>query len=201
MTKWESIRDKAKELVQKAGKKTIVTVCTVVVLGCMVVLNVILFSGNQGSGKGMQLAVDLTNDSTTAASEATESITELQSGQMSDYFTAMSLNRQQARDEAMEVLLSVAESQTALDEAKEAALSDISKLASDMEKESNIETMILAKGFTQCIAVISNDNCNVIVESDGLEPGEVAQITEIVYEQAGIQPTNLKIVEKDLSGT
>lgn len=201
MTKWESIRDKAKELVQKAGKKTIVTVCTVVVLGCMVVLNVILFAGNQESGKGMQLAVDLTNDPTTAASEATESTAELQSGQMSDYFTAMSLNRQQARDEAMEVLLSVAESQTALDEAKEAALSDISKLASDMEKESNIETMILAKGFTQCIAVISNDNCNVIVESDGLEPGEVAQITEIVYEQAGIQPTNLKIVEKDLSGT
>lgn len=198
MTKWESIRDKAKELLHKAGKKTVVTVCTVAVLGCMVILNVILFSGNQSSGKGMQLAVDLTSDT---ATEDTESTAELQAGQMNDYFTAMSLNRQQARDEAMEVLLSVAESQTALDEAKEAALNDISKLASDMEKETNIETMILAKGFTQCIAVISNDNCNVIVESDGLQPGEVAQITEIVYEQAGIKPTNLKIVEKDLSGT
>lgn len=201
MTKWEMIREKAKTIVRKAGKKTIVTVCTVVVLGCMVVLNVVLFSGNQGSGKGMQLAVDLTADPTTEASEAPESATELQAGQMNDYFTAMSLNRQQARDEAMEVLLSVAESQTALDEAKEAALHDINKLAADMEKETNIETMILAKGFAQCIAVISNDNCNVIVESDGLQPGEVAQITEIVYEQAGIQPTNLKIVEKDLSGT
>lgn len=201
MTKWESIRDKAKELVHKAGKKTVVTVCTVVVLGCMVILNVILFSGNQGNSKGMQLAVDLTSDTAAEALEATEDTTELQSGQMNDYFTAMSLNRQQARDEAMEVLLSVAESQTALDEAKEAALSDISKLAADMEKETNIETMILAKGFTQCIAVISNDNCNVIVESDGLQPGEVAQITEIVYEQAGIKPTNLKIVEKDMSNT
>lgn len=201
MTKWEMIREKAKTIVQKAGKKTIVTVCTVAVLGCMVVLNVVLFSGNQENGKGMQLAVDLTADHTTEASEATESTAELQAGQMHDYFTAMSLNRQQARDEAMEVLLSVAESQTALDEAKEAALHDINKLAADMEKETNIETMILAKGFAQCIAVISNDNCNVIVESDGLQPGEVAQITEIVYEQAGIQPTNLKIVEKDLSGT
>ncbi|MBQ3616480.1 MAG: SpoIIIAH-like family protein, partial [Anaerotignum sp.] len=55
--------------------------------------------------------------------------------------------------------------------------------------------------FSQCIAVISNENCNVIVESDGLAPGEVAQITEIVYEQAGIHPTNLKIVEKNLSET
>lgn len=201
MTKWEMIREKAKAIVQKAGKKTIVTVCTVAVLGCMVILNVVLFTGNQENGKGIQLAVDLTADPTTEASEATESTAELQAGQMRDYFTTMSLNRQQARDEAMEVLLSVAESQTALDEAKEAALHDINKLAADMEKETNIETMILAKGFTQCIAVISNDNCNVIVESDGLQPGEVAQITEIVYEQAGIQPTNLKIVEKDLSGT
>lgn len=197
MTKWESIREKAKELVHKAGKKTVVTVCTVAVLGCMVILNVVLFSGNQSS-KGMQLAVDLTADT---ATETTEGTVELQAGQMSDYFTAMSLNRQQARDEAMEVLLSVAESQTALEEAKEAALHDISKIAADMEKETNIETMIRAKGFTQCIAVISNENCNVIVESDGLEPGEVAQITEIVYEQAGIHPTNLKIVEKNNSGT
>jgi len=68
-----------------------------------------------------------------------------------------------------------------------------------VKKETNIETMILAKGFSQCIAVISNENCNVIVESDGLEPGEVAQITEIVYEQAGIHPANLKIVEKNLN--
>jgi len=118
---------------------------------------------------------------------------------MYDYFQSMVLNRQQARDEAMEVLLSVAESQTALAETKEAALQDMNKLAADMEKETNIETMILAKGFSQCIAVISNENCNVIVESDGLEPGEVAQITEIVYEQAGIHPANLKIVEKNLN--
>ena len=37
---------------------------------------------------------------------------------------------------------------------------------------------------------------HVIVESEGLNPGEVAQISEIVYEQAGIVPSNLKIVEK-----
>ena len=108
----------------------------------------------------------------------------------------MSLNRKQARDEAMEVLQAVADSQTALDEAKEAAWSDMTKLAADMEKETNIEAMILSKGFSQCIAVISNDTCNVIVESEGLNPGEVAQISEIVYEQAGIVPSNLKIVEK-----
>jgi stage III sporulation protein AH len=156
-----------------------------------------LFSDSAAEQSGMKLAVDLSAD----PSETSASSTSLQSGQINDYFQSMSLNRQQARDEAMEVLLSVAESQTALDDVKEAALQDISKLAADMEKETNIETMILAKGFSQCIAVINNENCNIIVESDGLKPGEVAQITEIVYEQAGISPTNLKIVEKNLGET
>ncbi len=200
--KWETIREKCTGLIQKVGMKTIVTVCSVVVLGAMVVLNVILFSGGEDQKTGMQLAVDLSGsgvvDTVQTGAEADQPIT---SGAAQDYFQSMALNRQQSRDEAMEVLLAVAESQTALTEAKESALSDISKLAADMEKETNIETMILSKGFTQCIAVISDDNCNVIVASDGLEPGEVAQITEIVYEQAGIEPTRLKIVEKDLSET
>ena len=195
--KWETIREKCSAVVRKAGKKTIVTVCTVAVLGCMVILNVILYHGENTAETGMKLAVDLSADASQpeAASET------LRAGEMNDYFQSMSLNRQQARDEAMEVLLSVAESNTAMEDIRKAALDDISKLAADMEKETNIETMILAKGFAQCIAVINNENCSVIVESEGLAPGEVAQITEIVYEQAGIKPTNLKIVEKSLTET
>ena len=84
----------------------------------------------------------------------------------------------------------------ALEEAKEAALDDINRLALDIEREANIETLVLSKGFEQCVAVISDDSCNVIVKTTGLLPGDVAQISEIVYEQAGILPDNLKIIEK-----
>ncbi len=194
--KWETIREKTGKICTKIGKKTIVTVCTVIVLGCAVVLNVMLYNSGSEDNDGMKLAVDLSGQRNDTSDTA---VTD--SAQISSYFQTMSLNRQQARDEAMEVLMAVAESQTALEEAKEAALSDMSRLATDIEMESNIETMILSKGFTQCIAVISNDTCNVIVESEGLAPGEVAQITEIVYEQAGILPENLKIVEKNFTET
>jgi len=189
---WEKICEKGKELYQKIGKKTIVTLCTIVVIGCMVVLNIFLFAGKDDDKGNMKLAMDLSSDGNQTSQSSNSSVS-------NDYFQSMNLNRQQARDEAMEVLLSVAESQTALADAKEAALSDMSKLAADMEKESNIETMILSKGFAQCIAVISNDTCNVIIGTEGLDPGDVAQITEIVYEQAGILPTNLKIVEKNIT--
>lgn len=193
--KWENIRKACKEAVHKVGIKTLATVCTVVILGGMVILNVALYGNDKPDSSVGKLSVDLSAD---APLETTEQ-TELTAAGLEDYFQTMSLNRRQTRDEAREVLLSVAESPTALDDVKEAALTDINKLAADMEMETNIETMILAKGFAQCIAVISEDNCSVIVESDGLDPGEVAQITEIVYEQAGIHPTRLKIVEKNLN--
>ena len=185
---WNEVREKTKKVIGKLGKKSIITICTVLVLGCAVVLNVILYQNGQTEKRSNKLAIDLSE-----AGETTDTQTEETIGA---YFQSMSLNRKQARDEAMEVLQAVADSQTALDEAKEAAWSDMTKLAADMEKETNIEAMILSKGFSQCIAVISNDTCNVIVESEGLNPGEVAQISEIVYEQAGIVPSNLKIVEK-----
>ena len=185
---WNEVREKTKKVIGKLGKKSIITICTVLVLGCAVVLNVILYQNGQTEKKSNKLAIDLSE-----SGERSETEMEGTSG---TYFQSMSLNRKQARDEAMEVLQAVADSQTALDEAKEAAWNDMTKLATDMEKETNIEAMILSKGFSQCIAVISNDTCNVIVESEGLNPGEVAQISEIVYEQAGIVPSNLKIVEK-----
>ena len=53
-----------------------------------------------------------------------------------------------------------------------------------------------ARGISDCVAVISNGYCTVVVESNGLMPNEVAQIQEIVYEVASIPPANLKIVEK-----
>ena len=78
--------------------------------------------------------------------------------------------------------------------AKEAAISDINRLALEIEMESNIETMVTAKGFDKCVAVINGDSANVIVSCDTLTPGEVAQISEIVYNQTGSLPAS--IIEK-----
>jgi hypothetical protein len=73
---------------------------------------------------------------------------------------------------------------------------DITAMAASIEAEANIEELIKAKGFEDCVAVINGELASIIVRSDGLLPSEIAQITEIVYEQAGILPTNLNIVEK-----
>lgn len=186
--KLSDFSDKLKSLGKRAGKKTLVALGAVLVLGCAVAINIILQQNDDMTG-GTNLAIDLSKG-------AGEQTSTLEPNTVKDYFASITLQRKQARDEAMEVLQSVAASSTALDEAKEAALDDINRLALDIEREANIETLVLSKGFEQCVAVISDKSCNIIVKTNGLMPDDVAQISEIVYEQAGILPDNLKIIEK-----
>ena len=112
------------------------------------------------------------------------------------YFSTTVLSRQKARDEALGVLKTVVESNEALEETKTQAFADISRIAKDIESESNIETLIEAKGFSDCVAVVNGGSANIVVKSDGLLPNDIAQINEIVYEQSGILPVDIRIVER-----
>ena len=119
-----------------------------------------------------------------------------QTGDEVDYYAAVSLSRQNARDEALEVL------QAAVDNPSEsvdvaATLAQISAIAETIEAESNIETLVKAKGFSECVAVLGDDTVSVIVRQDEeLLQSQIAQIKEIVYEETGLLPTAVKIIRK-----
>lgn len=185
--KFSELKEKSKKVVSKAGKRTVIATMAVFVIGIAVLLNLILIKDENKIGTLNDELSDVAGFLTDGENEEVSS---------EDYFANIVLNRQSARDEAMEVLLSVTDSTTAIDEVKNSAYSDMEQIALDIENEANIETMILAKGFEQCIAVVNGNSANVIVKTDGLTPGEVAQISEIVYEECGILPSELKIIEK-----
>ncbi|MBQ3708732.1 MAG: SpoIIIAH-like family protein [Clostridia bacterium] len=179
---------RCRELASKAGARGIIALCAVVILGGAVALNFILSDGAKDADLP-KLAIDLTSDG-----EAEQT---LEAKDVEDYFASITLERRQARDEAIEVLKTVTESTTALADAKTRAGEEISRIAAGMEKEANIEALMQSRGFKQCVAVLSDNACSVIVESDGLLQSEVAQISEIVWEQAGIEPGCLRIIEKN----
>lgn len=112
-----------------------------------------------------------------------------------NYFDTASINRERSRDEALETLQVVVDSAETMPDVKDKALSEMMQIAADIETEANVEEMIKAKGFSDCIAIISGENINVIVKSPGLLTAEVAQITEIVMNETGKSPENIKIVE------
>jgi stage III sporulation protein AH len=113
------------------------------------------------------------------------------------YFTSAVLNRRRSRDEALQTLQVVIDSSESMPDVKDEALTQMINIASDIETEAMVEETVKAKGFEDCIAMINDGNINVVVKTPGLLTNEVALITEIVVEETGFAPENIKIVEKN----
>ncbi len=194
--KAEEIGAKAKEIVKKIGKRNIVIIASVLVVGAAVWLNIALFSGGMkdtgadvGTGGVQGGAPSVDGDDTQAGENTPDDV--------DSFFASAQVERKRSRDEAIEVLQLVVENPDALEESKNAAMEEISKIAKDIDNESKIESLVVAKGFDKCVAVISDSKCNVIVKTEEtLLPNQIAQIFEIVYQQSGILPVDVKIIEK-----
>ena len=66
-----------------------------------------------------------------------------------------------------------------------------------MDDEANIESLVVAKGFAQCLAVLNDTSASIVVKSESeLSAAELSQINEIVYTQSGILPENITIIRK-----
>lgn len=171
----------------RIGKRNLIVIAALLLIGVAVYLNYLWFFDPAAQiGYGNHNMTDTSTGGNVTDTTPTQS-----------YFSAAQLSREQARDEALEVLQTVVASEDALPETKDAALSDISRIALDMEQEANVESLVMAKGFSNCVAVLNGATISVIVETnEGLLPNQVAQIKEIVYEQTGIKPASVKIIEK-----
>ncbi len=112
-----------------------------------------------------------------------------------EYFAQCRLNKQQTRDEAMELLKTVAQSGESAQEMKEKANNDMINLAKVTDTESTIENLVKAKGFSDCMVYITDEAVNVVVATQGLSTEEAAQIHEIVISESGMVASAVKIVE------
>lgn len=195
--------DSVKKFFQKLGKKNLVIVGAVLLIGVAVVANWMIFrdknSGHDYDGSdGMVGILDNTKDPT-SGSTGNENGTESGSSNTSSdsYFSSIQVSRQRARDEALEVLNAVIDNANATEQVKAEAAAEIAQISLEMQQESNIESILVSKGFEKCVAVISGDSANIVVKcSEKLTPAQLAQINTVVYEQASIQPVNISIVAK-----
>ena len=112
------------------------------------------------------------------------------------YFSTARLNRQQARDSALGMLQETLNSDASEEAAKADAGAAIETLAASTVSEAQIENLVVAKGYTDCVAFISEGGVSVVVSSDGqgLQGADVARITEIVMDETGVPASQIKII-------
>ena len=183
-----------KEFFTKAGKRNLIIVCAVVLIGAAVWVNWMFFSGNDKDGytysgsNGMSGELDNSKKPTSGDDSAVST---------DSYFSTVQVSRQRARDEALEVLNAVVNNANATDEVKAEAVAEIKQISEEMKMESDIESVIVSKGFEKCVAVINGETASIVVKcSAELTPAQLAQINTVVYEYAGIEPVNITIMAR-----
>lgn len=113
----------------------------------------------------------------------------------SEYFSQAKLNRQKSRDEVTEMVKGILADTAASESAKQEAIKQAAALAKTIQQESNMENLIKAKGFSECLVFINGDECSVIVNAGSLKEESAINIKDIVAGQGGLSLEKLKIVE------
>lgn len=112
----------------------------------------------------------------------------------SDYFAAVRLSRQEARDSAIALLQEAMGYDTSSQESSSDQLEDIVQVALS---EAQIESLVIAKGYADCVAYMSDEGISVAVAApeSGLAQEDVALITDIIMSQSAYELEEIRIVE------
>ena len=114
---------------------------------------------------------------------------------ISDYFAAVRLSRQEARDSAV-TLLQEAMAYGSESEAQESS-SQLENIVQTALCEAQIESLIIAKGFTDCVAYMSDSGISVAVAvpEGGMQNTDIAVIADIAITQSGVGMDAIRVVE------
>jgi hypothetical protein len=188
------------------GKRQLVLAALIVALGAAVYLNW------QFSGNNQLLATNAATSSTsgrtlgeaqlvegsavsgtgTPKSSSSSAASAVQTG-ADTYFTQAQLARRQARDSAVELVEKIVSDSQTGDAAKREAVDKAAVIAQNSIQETNIENLIKAKGFSDCLVFIQNGECSVVVKSKDSAQNDAIIIKDIVAGQSGISYDKIKI--------
>lgn len=130
---------------------------------------------------------------------ADPSATPSAAGEQTGYFASARLNRQQARDSALELLQQAAADAGAQQDIIDEANASIQTMAALTMSEAQVENLVTAKGYGDCVCFINENSASVVVSSteNGLNENDVTKIMEIVKEETGLSADKIKVIEAE----
>lgn len=114
---------------------------------------------------------------------------------MSDYFAAVRLSRQEARDSAVSLLQEAMAYSGDVEDVQ--ANTQLEEIVQTALCEAQIESLVIAKGYEDCVAYMTDEGISVAVASPegGLQQSDVAVIADIVITQSGVSMEDIRVVE------
>lgn len=115
----------------------------------------------------------------------------------SKYFEEARLKRTKAHDEAMDAVQKALKSASLSAEEKKSYTQQLTGSLEDLNAENEIETLVRAKGFADCLCFLQSGRADltVMTSGDALTAAQVAQIRDIVLSKSNVTAQNITIVE------
>lgn len=153
-------------------------------------------AANVGKILGESTLVNGSGEGSMMEEEPTEGEQEVFSAN-NNYFDTARLNRQESRDNALALLKEAAADENADQAVIDDANKQMQQIADNTVTESTIENLVIAKGYTDCVAFVNENSASVVIAGteNGLENSDIAKVTDIVMEETGLTADKIKIME------
>ena len=115
-----------------------------------------------------------------------------------EFFESARLSREKSRDEALDTIEKTLKNSSLSDEEKQTMTDTLKAQITNIETESELETLIKAKGFVDCVVMLDGTSANVTVmtENDALTAAEVTKIRDIILSKCSeIKAQDITVVE------
>ena len=196
------------------GRRQLVLAALVVALSAAVYLNWV-FLGNDNKLKATDAVTSeidrqygqtlLVNENVSSGADASsevssqETVSEVSETIASsddDYFSEVRLSREQAQDEVKETIARVLADVDSDDDLKKETVDKTAEMLQNLLQEADVETLIKAKGFEDCVVTLGNGQCSVVVKTKENSENDAAVIQDIVAGQTGISYDKIRIIER-----
>ena len=157
-----------------------------------------IVSGDEVSaGKTLGEAALVNGAQNTEVPQETAAVTE--TSEEDAYFSNARLTRQQARDNAISILQQTVDDESATQTVRDEAAESITTMASATVAEAQIENLVTAKGYADCVTFIGEDSVSVVVSAleTGLTDADIAKISDIVMSETEFTADQIKIIEAE----
>lgn len=145
-----------------------------------------------GSGYLLQARVDRSTAMQVAKPITLEQVMPVNSP---DFFIEYRLEREKIRSERSDLLReSIKNAKN--DDARSHAQEIVLKMITEKQKESEMESLIKARGFTDSLVFIRENSVNAIVKTNSLSREEVVQIADVISRVSGVKIEDISISAK-----
>lgn len=129
-----------------------------------------------------------------ASASPGEMAEEVDSQDTTAVFAQFRTDKQSTRKQEVDYLDSIINNKSADADAVKQAMSQKVALTTAMEQETIVEGLLKSSGYADAVCSISNNQVNVVVAAKTLSDDQAVKILEIVKNQTGSAPQNIKIM-------